>query len=69
MAQGHRPDRVGDQIRQELFNALRVYQGRHRRFGAVATPDPTGPPEARARSAEVRAEPTRSAAGSPGGGA
>jgi undecaprenyl diphosphate synthase len=28
--------------RQELFNALRVYQGRHRRFGAVATPEPTG---------------------------
>jgi undecaprenyl pyrophosphate synthase len=22
--------------RQELFDALRVYQGRHRRFGAVA---------------------------------
>jgi undecaprenyl diphosphate synthase len=28
--------------RQELFNALRVYQGRHRRFGAVATPEPSG---------------------------
>jgi len=30
--------------RQELFNALRVYQGRHRRFGAV--PDPGEPPAA-----------------------
>jgi len=45
--------------RQELFNALRVYQGRHRRFGAVAAPVP---------------EPTRAGsrpagAGSPGGGA
>ena len=28
--------------RQELFSALRVYQGRHRRFGAVATAEPTG---------------------------
>jgi hypothetical protein len=26
--------------RQELFDALRVYQGRHRRFGAVADPVP-----------------------------
>jgi undecaprenyl diphosphate synthase len=44
--------------RHELFNALRVYQGRHRRFGAVAAPvpepTPTGGP---------------AGAGSPGGGA
>ena len=28
--------------RQELFQPLRVYQGRHRRFGAVATAGPAG---------------------------
>jgi undecaprenyl diphosphate synthase len=32
--------------RQELFNALRVYQGRHRRFGAVPDPAPAATPGA-----------------------
>jgi undecaprenyl diphosphate synthase len=32
--------------RQELFNALRVYQGRHRRFGAVPDPAPAASPGA-----------------------
>jgi undecaprenyl diphosphate synthase len=31
--------------RQELFRALRVYQGRHRRFGAVAGADPGADPD------------------------
>jgi hypothetical protein len=34
--------------RHELFEALRIYQGRHRRFGAVAdpaTPDPDPGPD------------------------
>ena len=57
--------------RHELFEALRVYQGRHRRFGAVADP---GSPVAPTRPRTVpptpsRAAPTRFRAGSPGGGA
>ena len=49
--------------RHELFEALRVYQGRHRRFGAVA--DPT--PDARrsrpdpAHAGRTRSDPGRSA--------
>ncbi|MFL6224437.1 MAG: polyprenyl diphosphate synthase [Actinomycetes bacterium] len=68
--------------RQELFKALRAYQGRHRRFGAVpdqapdpapdpdpaADPDPA-PPPGRPAASPGRTEPTRSGAGSPGGGA
>jgi hypothetical protein len=58
--------------RQELFKALRAYQGRHRRFGAVpdpaADPDPATPP-GRPAASPGRTEPTRSGAGSPGGGA
>jgi len=58
--------------RQELFEALRVYQGRHRRFGAVpdptpdarrSHPDPAHPGPARsdpARSDPARSDPTRS---------
>jgi undecaprenyl diphosphate synthase len=34
------PLRWPDFNRHELFNALRDYQGRHRRFGAVPTPEP-----------------------------
>ncbi|HEY6591927.1 MAG TPA: undecaprenyl diphosphate synthase family protein, partial [Actinomycetota bacterium] len=58
--------------RQELFKALRAYQGRHRRFGAVPdpapVPDPASPP-GRPAASPGRAAPTRSGAGSPGGGA
>jgi Putative undecaprenyl diphosphate synthase len=62
--------------RHELFEALRIYQGRHRRFGAVAdpaTPDPDPSTGARAdaatgarvQPARSRVEPTRFRAGSP----
>ena len=57
--------------RHELFEALRVYQGRHRRFGAVADPgSPVAPTRPRAAPpTPSRAAPTRFRAGSPGGGA
>src|SRR4029453_3831153 len=57
--------------RHELFEALRVYQGRHRRFGAVADPgSPVAPTRPRAAPpTPSRTAPTRFRAGSPGGGA
>ena len=55
--------------RHELFEALRVYQGRHRRFGAVADPgSPVAPTRPRAAPPNPsRAAPTRFRAGSPVG--